>query len=94
MKVVLLFVGILLLLWALFSPRQVVPVVLLKVDPSISLDPQMADIQVPLAPDSHPLTCSDNNIPGLLPGPRFGETLGLQGNLDLREPQHGPIMEI
>jgi hypothetical protein len=66
------------------------------------IDPTMNGIYVPPAQDSHPKCCPsagrlsvpntwnnlppDNNIPGLLPGPRMGELnsgLGLENNPDL-----------
>lgn len=64
---------------------------------------KIKEIQVPPAPDSHPIfytpegtiwNKTDSNIPGILPDLQLGETLGLSGNLDLNEPQHGPIMEL
>ncbi len=72
-------------------------------------DPKMREIYVPPVENSHPKCCSDagrlcipntwnnlppdNNIPGLLPGPRHGEDLGLinDPNLDLRSPIRSPL---
>ena len=65
-------------------------------------------ICVPPAPNSHPKCCPqagrlkypntwnnlphDNNIPGLLPGPRPGEQLGLHNILDLSSPIRAPLL--
>lgn len=69
------------------------------------------DIYVPPAEDSHPKCCPsigrisvpntwknlppDNNIPGLLPGPRPGEQLGLENNkkLSLSTPIRAPLVD-
>ena len=74
-------------------------------------DPKMAGIYVPPAQFSHPKCCAeagrlgvpntwrnlapDNNIPGLLPGPRVGETLGLenQPELSLESPIRAPLVD-
>lgn len=73
--------------------------------------PDITGIYVPPAQFSHPKCCAsvgridipntwrnlppDNNIPGLLPGPRFGETLGLNNNpdLSLETPIKAPILD-
>ena len=70
----------------------------------------MKDIYVPPVENSHPKfylsgrlnnlntwdhLAYDNNIPGLLPGPRIGEQLGLENNplLGLHTPIHTPLMD-
>lgn len=76
-----------------------------------NIDPIMKDIYVPPAQDSHPKCCPsigrlsvlntwdnlppDNNIPGLLPGPRPGEQLGLENNpeLSLSTPIKAPLLD-
>lgn len=62
-------------------------------------DPTMSGIHVPPAEDSHPRRClnmSENNKPGLLPGPRLGETLGLEDlpDLSLSSPIRAPLLEM
>ncbi len=74
------------------------------------IDSIMKDIYVPPVENSHPKFClsgklnnintwdcltPDNNIPGLLPGPRIGEQLGLENNplLSLYTPIHTPLMD-
>ena len=74
------------------------------------IDSIMTDIYVPPVENSHPKFCLsgrlnnlntwdylayDNNIPGLLPGPRIGEQLGLENNplLGLHTPIHTPLMD-
>ena len=61
------------------------------------IDPIM-DIYVPPAENSHPRFknwCSnDNNIPGILPGPRPGNTLGLNNTvLSLLTPIKAPLID-
>ena len=71
----------------------------------------MKGIYVPPAEDSHPKCCPsvnrlsvhntwknlppDNNIPGLLPGPKPGEQLGLENNpdLSLSTPIRAPLLD-
>jgi hypothetical protein len=75
------------------------------------IDPIMKDIYVPPAQNSHPKCCPqagrlkypntwnnlapDNNIPGLLPGPRIGDQLGLENNpiLSLSTPIRAPLLD-
>jgi len=74
-------------------------------------DPITKDIYVPPAQNSHPTCCPsvgrlsvpntwknlppDNNIPGLLPGPRVGDQLGLENNpdLSLSTPIKAPLLD-
>ena len=76
-----------------------------------SIDPIMKDIYVPPAQNSHPKCCPqtgrlnysntwnnlahDNNIHGLLPGPRIGDQLGLENNpiLSLSTPIRAPLLD-
>ena len=79
--------------------------------PTIPIDPIMKDIYVPPEQNSHPKCCPqggrigypktwkylppDNNIPGILPGPRPGNLLGLNNNPDLSllTPIKAPLLD-
>jgi hypothetical protein len=74
-----------------------------------TIDPKMKNIYVPPAQNSHskyfpqtgrlkyPNTWNniDSNIPGLLPGPRIGDQLGLENNpiLSLSSPIRAPLLD-
>jgi hypothetical protein len=82
-----------------------------KINSAISIDPIMKDIYVGPEQNSHPKSFLqlgkieypktwkdleyDNNIPGILPGPRPGNTLGLNNNLalSLLTPIKAPLLD-
>jgi hypothetical protein len=82
-----------------------------KIKSTIPIDPIMKDIYVPPDQNSHPKFYqhngkigysktwqslqSDNNIPGILPGPRPGNMLGLNNNssLSLLTPIKAPLLD-
>jgi hypothetical protein len=84
---------------------------LLNIKKQYPVDPNMKGLYVPPAEDSHPKCCPpagrlsvpntwknlppDNNIPGLLPGPKSGEQLGLENNssLSLSTPIRAPLLD-
>ena len=95
------FVLISLILFSLFSEKKLLFIMCCN-----KPDPSMNKLLVPPAEDSHragllnfPNTwknlCGDNNVPGMLPGPRPGEMLGLSSNpdLDLSSPIRAPLLD-